>query len=73
MAEPINQKQPGDCGYVFFFHGKQIAVYAPSIAAAKDKAVAYFKPRGKRNLGMVHGMIAEDTEGKPVVHSTASI
>lgn len=71
-ATPINQKQPGDSGYIFFYGGREIAVYAPGIAAAKDKAVAYFKPpKSKRH--MVHGMIAEDSSGKQVVHSTASV
>lgn len=68
-AEPINKKQPGDCGYIFFFRGKEIALYAPSIAAAKDKAIAHFKPNGKKQLGMVHGSIAEDASGKPIVHT----
>ena len=68
-AEPINQKQPGDCGYIFFFHDKEIALYAPSLAAAKSKAIAYFKPNGKKQLGMVHGMIAEDSNGKEIVHT----
>lgn len=71
-ATPINQKQPGDSGYIYFYNGKEIALYAPNLAAAKDKAVAYFKPpKSKRH--MIHGMIAEDSSGAPVVHSTASI
>lgn len=71
-ATTINQKQPGDSGYVYFYNGKEIAVYAPDKAAAKDKAVAHFKPP-KSKSHMVHGMIAEDKDGKPVIHSTASI
>lgn len=71
-ATPINQKQPGDSGYVYFFHGKEIGVYAPNAYEAKRRAIAHFKP-SKKNLGMVHGMIAEDKDGKPVIHSTASI
>jgi hypothetical protein len=68
----INQKQPGDNGYVYFYNGKRIEVYASSLSAANDKAVAHFKPpKSKRH--MVHGMIAEDKDGKPVIHSTASI
>jgi hypothetical protein len=71
-ATPINKKQPGDSGYIFFYGGREIALYAPSIAAAKDKAVEHFKaPKSKRH--MVHGMIAEDSSGKAVVHSTASV
>jgi len=69
---PINQKQPGDFGYIFFFHGKRIELYAPTYLKAKEIAIAHFKP-SKKNLGMVHGMAAEDAEGKPIVHSTASI
>ena len=64
----INTKQPGDSGYVYFYNDKQIGVYAPSWAAAKDKAVAYFNPP-KSKTHMVHGMIAERADGSPVVHT----
>lgn len=68
----INQKQPGDSGYVYFYNGQRIELYAKSAVDAKDKAVAYFKaPKTKRH--MVYGMIAEDKDGNPVIHSTASI
>lgn len=71
-ATPINQKQPGDSGYIYFYNSKEIALYAKNAADAKDKAVAHFKPpKSKRH--MVHGMIAEDSSGNAVVHSTASI
>lgn len=66
--KPINQKQEGDSGYVFFYNGKRIELYANSLADAKDKAVAHFKP-SKTKRHMVHGMIAEDKEGKPIVHA----
>ena len=69
---PINQKQPGDSGYVYFYNSQRIELYAKNAADAKDKAVAHFKPpKSKRH--MVHGMIAEDKDGQQVVHSTASI
>jgi hypothetical protein len=64
----INTKTPGDCGYVFFFNGKRIEIYAQTLAAAKDLAVAYFKP-AKSKRHMVHGMIAEDQDGKTIVHT----
>jgi hypothetical protein len=64
----INTKNPGDCGYVFFYNGKRIELYAPTLLAAKEKAVEYFKPP-KSKKHMVHGMIAEDQEGKTIVHT----
>lgn len=56
-------------GYIFFFNGKQVEIHADSMLAAKEKAIAHFKP-AKSKRHMVHGMIAEK-DGQPVIHSTA--
>jgi hypothetical protein len=72
MRKIINLKQPGDSGYVYFYNGTQIALYAKSAADAKDKAVAYFKPP-KSKHHMVHGMIAENSNGEQIVHSAVII
>lgn len=65
----INKRVAGDCGYVFFYFGTRIEVYAPSLYRATEIAVAHFKPpKSKRH--MVHGMLAETADGKPVIHTT---
>ena len=54
-------------GYVCFYYHKRIEVYADSLFAAKEKAVAEFKaPKSKRH--MVSVMLAEKG-GEPVVHN----
>jgi hypothetical protein len=63
----INNKSDGDNGYVFFFNGKRIELYAKSLYEAKELAVAFFKP-SKSKRHMVHGMIAETAAGEAVVH-----
>ena len=63
----INSKQDGDCGYVFFYHGKRIELYAKTLFDAKQLAVAHFNPP-KSKQHMVHGQIAENQDGTPVHH-----
>lgn len=54
-------------GYVCFYNGKRIEVYADSLFAAKEKAVFIFKaPKSKRH--MVSVMLAEKG-GREVVHN----
>lgn len=66
----INQKQPGDCGYVFFYNGKRIELYATTMLRATELARNHFKPpKSKRH--MVHGMIAERDDGSQVTHSAS--
>lgn len=49
--EPINQKDAIDHPYIAGLNGKQIALYAPSLAAAKQKAIEHFRPKKRdRNL-----------------------
>lgn len=66
----INSKQSGDCGYVCFYNGKRIELYAPSLSAAKELAIAQFKPaKSKRHL--VSATLAELPDSSPVIHTTA--
>ena len=66
----INTKQTGDCGYVCFYNGKRIELYATSLSAAKDLAVAHFKPaKSKRHLISV--TLAELPDSSPVIHTPA--
>lgn len=66
----INHKQPGDSGYVFFFNGTRIELYAPTLAKAGELARNYFRP-SKAKKHMVHGMIAEREDGTQVTHSAS--
>ena len=45
-------------GYVCFYENKRWETYSPSLADAKDKALAYFKP-AKSKRHMVHCHLAE--------------
>jgi hypothetical protein len=63
----INTKHDDDCGYVFFYAGKRIELYAKTLYDAKQLAVKHFKPP-KSKQHMVHGMIAENQDGTPVHH-----
>ena len=58
-------------GYVCFYNGKRWECYASSMFAAKEKAVAHFKPpKSKRH--MVSVMLSEK-DGKQVVHDGAML
>ena len=54
-------------GYVCFYDGKRWECYASSMFAAKEKAVAHFKPP-KSKQHMVSAVLAEK-DGKQVEHS----
>lgn len=68
----INQKSDGECGYIAFFNGQKVGLYAQGAWEAKQLATAHFRPR-KSQVHSVHVMIAEDSLGEQVVHSTAGI
>ena len=57
---------PSEFGYIGFFKGKRVEVYAPSLYAAKEKVLAHFKP-SKKDSGLVSVMLAE-VDGKEVTH-----
>jgi hypothetical protein len=52
-------------GYVAFYNQQRIDVWAPSLLAAKEKAVKHFKARKPH---MVSVMLAEK-DGRPVTHT----
>lgn len=61
----INEKAPGDSGYVAHYGGKGVGLYAPSLYAASERARAYFNPpRSKRH--MVSVLFVEDRDGNVV-------
>lgn len=65
----INTKSEGDLGYIAGYADKKIGVYAENLYAAKQKAVAHFKP-SKKNTGLLWITLAEDSEGNTVTQST---
>jgi len=56
-------------GYVCFYNGKRIEIYADSLYAAKLKAIAEFKaPKSKQNLISVNlAELANGDEVKQVI------
>ncbi len=58
-------------GYIYFYNGKRVEIYAENEREAIEKARAFFNPpKSKRH--MVHGMIAE-RNGIQVEHSTSEL
>ena len=56
-------------GYVCFYNGKRIELYADNLLDAKLKAIEAFKaPKSKQYLISV---VLAEKDGNPVVHSTA--
>ena len=54
-------------GFVCFYNSKRIEVYAPSMYAAKLKAIEQFKaPKSKQH--MVSVVLAERPDGSEVTH-----
>jgi|tagenome__1003787_1003787.scaffolds.fasta_scaffold19471065_2 hypothetical protein len=55
-------------GYKAFYNGKVSEVYAETLLAAKEKAVALFKPpKSKRHMVSV---VLCEKDGETVTHST---
>lgn len=48
----INQKGPLDVAYIAGLNGTKVGLYAPSLAAAKQKAVEHFRPK-KKDMGLL--------------------
>lgn len=68
--EPINEKNEGDCGYVAGYNDRKVAIYARSLLAAKEIAIAHLKVP-KKGLGLVWVNLAERADGSTVMQSTA--
>jgi hypothetical protein len=59
-------------GYIAFFQGKRLELRADNLYHAKIQAVAALKvPKTKQGLLAV--VLAENPDGTPVIHSTASL
>ena len=58
--ERINQRSSSvDHPYIAGLNGKRIELYAPSLAAAKQKAVEYLKPK-KKDRGLLWVELAQE-------------
>lgn len=56
--EPINKKGPVDHLYGAGLKGKEIYLYASSLAAAKQTAINYFRPK-KREVNLIWVVLAD--------------
>lgn len=56
-------------GYIAFYRGKQLEVYAESSYQAQQKAAAQFKARKSHEVSVV---LCERSDGSQVTHSTAA-
>lgn len=70
----INAKKPGDLGYVCFYNGERIEVYAQGTYNAQELARQHFQNQPKYRRRRVKGydvtvVLAEDRDGKEVVHT----
>ncbi len=48
----INEKGVVDVAYIAGLNGEKVGIYAPSLNAATQKAVEYFKPK-KKDRGLL--------------------
>lgn len=67
--KPINEKTEGDCGYVAGYKGKKIALYAASLYAASQAAIAALKVT-KKDRGLLWVNLAQRADGSVVAQST---
>lgn len=53
-------------GYIAILNGRRIEIYAPTLLAARQQAIAQLKPR-KKDMGYLVVALAE-VDGQPVIH-----
>jgi hypothetical protein len=63
----INKPEDGKCGYIGFYNGKQIEIYADTKYAAQELALSHFKPPKSKKYN-VFVELAE-INCQPVVHT----
>ena len=62
-------------GYIAFYSGRRIEIYAETLFQAKEKAIKEFKPK-KSQRHMVSVLLAERETGacsQEVIHSTCEV
>lgn len=56
----LNRPKAIDHPYIAGFEGKKVGLYAPSLLAAKQKAVEHFRP-SKKKAGLIWVELAHET------------
>jgi hypothetical protein len=57
----LNRPKVIDYPYIAGFEGKKVGLYAPSLLAAKQKAVEHFRP-SKKKAGLIWVELAHETD-----------
>lgn len=57
----LNRPKVIDHPYIAGFEGKKVGLYAPSLLAAKQKAVEHFRP-SKKKAGLIWVELAHETD-----------
>ena len=68
--EILNKKRAADAEYVAGFMSKRVGIYAPSLAAAKQKAMEHYKPK-KKDMGLLWVELSTN-EKNQAVHVSVS-
>jgi hypothetical protein len=63
----INQRQPGQCGYICMYKGKKVGVWAEGIYSAQVVAAKYFKAKKSYD---VHCYLAVNSDGSEYAQPT---
>lgn len=71
IKEAINEASDGKNGYIGFLGDKKVEIYADTLADAKQKALAHFKP-SKKDKGRVSVHLAEK-DGKQVTSVSEAV
>ena len=62
----LNTRKDGDYGYIAFYKGKKVEVYAPSSYAAQKLASVHFGVKRSYEITVV---LCERSDGSQVVHT----
>lgn len=54
-------------GYICFFNGRKVEVYADTVMEAKELAIGHFKPR--RSQRHMISIVLAEKDGEPVTYS----
>lgn len=64
----MDLKDKQTCGYIAMFESKVLELRAPSLYAAKQAAIAHFKPRRNKEH-MVQVFLVERADGSEVIQA----
>lgn len=66
MPGPINAPSDGSCGYVAFYQGKRLEVYADTSFQAQQRAAAHWKVKERKRYEV--SVILAEKNGETVTH-----